>query len=193
MSESDFSKWDEHGRPKGPPCIPQFFTDKVELTFQSKMQGRPIYEDREFVRIIIPGDRRSQVVEPVNDEHKARWPEAYKAFTEGLEAPESGTPLTEWAVSGMTKARAAELAHFHVKTVEQLATITDAAVQNLGMGMWELREKARKWLEIAEKGSAPIEQMMATIQSQGDQIKQLQADLATAIASLKEASLARAQ
>lgn len=140
--------------------IPEFYTEAVKLEFRSKQEGRPVFEDREFVRIIVPGNRGSVVHEPVNDEHKARWPEQYKAFKEGREQPIEGTPLTEWAVSDMTKARAAELAFFHIRTVEELAALADDKIQKLGMGMFELRKKAQTWLEIAAKGSAPIEKLL---------------------------------
>ena len=79
MNDLDFKT------PNGPktPAVPVFFTEAVRMDFKSKQAGRDIFEDREFVRILIPGDRRSAPVEPVGDEHKKRWPREYEAFKAG--------------------------------------------------------------------------------------------------------------
>ena len=157
MSETDFR---DPSAAKS-PAIPQFFTEAVKLEWKSKQEGRPLFEDREFVRIIIPGDRRSMVVEPLNEGHQQRWPREYEAYKAGREAPLEGTPLSEWPVSAMSPARVQELAYFHIRTVEQLAAVNDAQLQGLGMGARELRERAKTWLEVAAKGAAPIERLIS--------------------------------
>lgn len=163
MSEDDFSHHLQQaaaGRPP-PRVVPRFHTQNVELTFKSTQEGRPCFEEREFVEIIIPGNRGSTVVEPVNAEHKGRWPVEYEAFKQGREAPREGTPLTEWPV--VNRARVEELAYFHIKTVEELAGVNDNQLQNLGMGARELREAAKKFLEVAKHGTGPLMQMMGKI------------------------------
>jgi hypothetical protein len=157
MSETDFR---DPSAPKS-PAIPQFFTEAVKLEWKSRQEGRPIFEDREFVRILIPGDRRSMAVEPVGEAHKGRWPREYEAFRAGREAPVEGTPLSEWPVSMMSPARVQELAWFNLRTVEQLAAVNDVQLQSLGMGARELRERARTWLEVAAKGAGPIERLIS--------------------------------
>ena len=180
MSETDFR---DPSAPKS-PAIPQFFTEAVKLEWKSRQEGRPIFEDREFVRIIIPGDRRSMAVEPVNEEHKARWPREYEAFRVGREAPLEGTPLSEWPVSLMSPARVQELAYFNLRTVEQLSAVNDAQLQNLGMGSRELRERARTWLEIAAKGAAPIERLIGRNEELARETERLTRELKAANAEL---------
>lgn len=160
MSETDFSFHEQRVAAQGKPspAIPRFYSKSVELTFRSQQEGRPIFEDRDFVEILIPGDRRSQVHEPVTDDHKQRWPAEWKAYQEGREAPLEGTPLTSWPP--ITRARAEELAYFNVRTVEQLAELDDAKIMNIGMGGRELRGTAQKFLEVAAKGTAPLERMV---------------------------------
>lgn len=143
---------------------PGFYSEPVQMDFKSKQAGHPIFEDQEFVKMIIPGTRGSVIVERVNDEHKARWPEQYAAFKAGREAPLEGTPLREWPVSAMTASKAEELAFFHIRTVEQLAALGDDKLQNLGMGARELRERAKIWLDVAKNGSAPLERMQSNIE-----------------------------
>jgi hypothetical protein len=190
MSETDFR---DPGAPKS-PAIPQFFTEPVKMEFKSQQAGRPIFEEREFVRIIIPGDRRSMAVEPVNDEHRARWPKDYEAFTAGRAAPLEGTPLKEWPVSAMTASKAEELAFFNIKTVEQLAALNDGQLQNLGMGARELRERSRLWLSVAKSGAAPLERLQAENERLARENERLTRELteANARAHVKEPAHANA-
>lgn len=156
---------------------PRFHSKSVQLDFKSREAGRPIFEDQEFVTIVIPGLRTVMLDERVSDEHRTRWPEQYAAFKAGREAPLEGTPLREWPVGAMTASKADELAYFHIRTVEQLAALGDDKLQNLGMGSRELRERARVWLDVAKNGGAALEKMQATIE-------RLSADVARLTSSL---------
>jgi hypothetical protein len=180
MSETDFRD------PAGPraPAIPRFKTEAVHLPYRSKAAGRPIYEDREFVEILIPGDRRSMAVEPVTDEHRARWPAAYEAFRAGRAAPLEGTPLADWPNSSLTRARVEELAHFNIRTVEHLAAVSDAQLANLGLGARELRQAARTFLDAARQGTGPLERLVTENLALKDEIERLSRDLAEAHARL---------
>ena len=176
MSETDFR--DPSG-PK-PPAIPRFKTEAVHLPFRSKEAGRPIYEDREFVEILIPGDRRSMAVEAVSDAHKVRWPKEYAAFRAGQEPPLEGTPLADWPNSSLTRARVEELAYFNIRTVEHLAQVNDAQLANLGMGARALREAAAKFLEVARHGTGPLERLVAENLTLKDENARLERALAEA-------------
>lgn len=171
------------------PAVPVFFVEAVRMDFKSKQAGRDIFEDREFVRILIPGDRRSAPVEPVNDDHRTRWPREYEAFKAGKEAPLEGTPLADWPQT--SRARVEELAFFHIKTVEQLAAVNDSQLQQLGMGARELRERARLFLEVARNGTAPLSRILARLESAEADVARLTQDLKAAnaeISALKRAA-----
>lgn len=159
MNDQDFRN------PNAPkqPAVPVFFTEAVKMEFKSKQAGRPIFEDREMVRIIIPGDRRSMVVEIVNDDHRQRWPKEYEAFKAGQEAPLEGTALADWPQ--LSRARVEELAYFHIRTVEQLAAVTDNHLQNLGMGARDERERARVFLDVAKNGTAALSKLVTRMEA----------------------------
>jgi hypothetical protein len=114
----------------------------------SVQAGRDIFRSVERVRIVIPGAVASIVVKNVDDSHRERWPEAYAAFKRGQEAPLQGMPLEEWPI--LNKAAIAELHHLQIRTVEELAGLSDVAVQGIGMGGQLLRERARAWFDDAE-------------------------------------------
>ena len=71
--------------------------------------------------------------------------------TGATEIRAKGTPLTD--IKGLGKRRASTLEKQDVKTVEQLAELSDASINSLGAGMVDLRKKARDHMA----GAAGIE------------------------------------
>ena len=71
--------------------------------------------------------------------------------TGATEIRAKGTPLTD--IKGLGKRRASTLEKQDVKTVDQLADVSDAAINSLGAGMVDLRKKARDHIA----GAAGIE------------------------------------
>jgi 2-methylisocitrate lyase-like PEP mutase family enzyme len=132
----------------------EFFLEPVKLGFRSEQEGRPIYEDREHIRIIIAGDNKTEVVREARDEDKQRFERAYQAFKAGAERiAQDGTPLKEWPE--MTPAIIKELAHYNVYTVDALAALTDSQLQNIGPGGRVWRDKAQAFLSFAKDVSLP--------------------------------------
>lgn len=160
------------------PAIPRFRVEAVHQPFRSQQEGKPCFEDQEFVDILIPGDRRSMASERVNDEHKTRWPAEYRAFKEGRELPLDGTPLANWPNGLMTRSRVEELVYFHIRTVEDLAGVDDAKLVNIGMGGRELREAARKFLDVAKNGTGPLEKLVTENFRLKDEVARLTAVIA---------------
>lgn len=138
-------------------CFPRFYLMSEEQGALSAAAGKPIYKDVEMVEVIIPGDSRTSPHFRVKDEHRFRWPDVYAAFKEGREAPMSGTPLSEWP--NATPAWISNLHVMQVRTVEQLATLSDAQAQGM-MGLLALRDRAKAWLATAE-GQRPIDEALA--------------------------------
>jgi len=118
----------------------------------SEEAGKPIYEAVPYVEIIAPGNDKERINRRVKEEDKKRWPNEWRAFEEGREAPDfDGLPVTEWPQ--VDRAIARTLHESNIFTVEQLAEVPDVNLQALGMGMMNLRNKARKWVK-EQRGSA---------------------------------------
>jgi len=137
--------------------------------------GRPIYYDREYVRIIAPGDKTNIVDRPVRDLDRTRFPQHYARFKQGMTEQTVGTPLT--VVGWLTPAQIEELAYFKIKTVEQLAYVADSVASKMA-GLQGLKQKASAFLEAA-KGQAPLTKMQAELESRDAQIAALMARLET--------------
>lgn len=160
--------------------IPRFYMEPFKNEAKSAAMGQPVFEEREMVEILIPGDRLTVVSRIVGEEQRRRWPEHYKAFKAGLEAPLDGTPVEQ--LPGITAARVEELRFAHVRSIETLANLTDAQLAKaVSMGGQTLREQAKRWLEAAA-GAAPAEKLAAEnaeLKATIDQLQKTTADLAS--------------
>jgi hypothetical protein len=140
-------------------AVAEFFLEPIKNNFESERQGKPVFQEVEMVRILVPGDRKTEWVGRVKDEHRHRFARIYAAFKAQQEAPTEGTPLTEWA--GVTRSQVLELAASHVKTVEQVAALSDDQLNKVSpMGGFALRDKAKRFLDQAA-GAAPAEALAA--------------------------------
>jgi hypothetical protein len=141
---------------------------------KSLEEGRPIFDEVPYVRIMIPGDKDNIIHRKVKDSDKQRWPRQWQAFEANQEQPLEGTPLAEWP--GITRAQVEELAHFGCKTVEQLAQMPDSQAGKF-MGVQMLRQKAQAYL-TASAANAPIQQLQAENKRLSDELEAIKDQLA---------------
>ena len=156
----------------------QFYMRPEKLGFKSEEQGRPIFEDRHYVRIMVPGDKNTVIDTEVTEQHKERFPKAWEKFCKQHDGDSQveGTPLEEWPQ--LTTAQVQEFRAINIATVEQIAELTDAAVQRF-MGGNILRIKAQAFIKVATDTAAA--QKFAV---ENDELKKQIADLLTAVTRL---------
>lgn len=137
----------------------QFYSRPVQNEFRSQQEGRPIFDDVDFVKIHLPGDKNNIVDVPVRDEHKARFPlhwAHYQNKRGGDQRLVGKTPINMWP--RITPAQAEELRAMHFLAVEDVANASDAQIQRLGMvaGMspYAFREAAQRFLQVASGDAA---------------------------------------
>lgn len=140
----------------------------------SEEQGRPIYRDREYISIRAPGSP-DEVCRPASQRDINRFPKHYQAFKNRVGDGEylDGTPLAEWPA--VNRSQVEELAFFGVKTVEQLAAMSDANGQQL-MGFNSLKRRANEWLEQAN-ASVKTQELRGELEKRDEQIAELKAQL----------------
>jgi hypothetical protein len=132
---------------------PYFFLEPIQNPKKTAEEGRPIFEDMERVRIFVAGDLGTQVVHPVDQGIRERFPEAYRAFKEKKEMHIEGTPIRQWAL--LAPANIAEFEALKIFTVEALAQVADSSLQKV-MGLREWREKARAYLAVNKDSAAAV-------------------------------------
>lgn len=156
---------------------PLFYVKSIQNMFETEKQGRAIYQDVEWVDILIPGDTKTKVSRKVIAEDKHRWPQYYQAYQLKKEAPVTGTPIEQWPI--LSPAKVDELKTVNIKTIEDLASLPDQYLEVLGMGGRELKIKASAYLESAA-GTADIQ----ALRSELDRAKQENTDLKDQIKDL---------
>lgn len=122
-----------------------FYMGTLKNDAKTEDAGRPIIDDVEYVKIIIPGDKNNIIERPVTDSDKRRFPKQYAAFkATGKEDDQiSGTRLKDWPF--LSRGQCEELSYLGIKTVEQLAEVGDA-VSSRVPGMITLKANAKTWI-----------------------------------------------
>lgn len=98
----------------------------------------------------------------------------YDAWKAGQEMPESGTPLAAW--NGVSTEQADALRARQIKTVEDLAQLTDSHVQRFGLpGLRDIIEGAKRYLagSDARVAAAKMEEMEAENRSLRDELEEI--------------------
>ena len=156
----------------------EFYNENVYMEFLSEKEGRPIYEKQPFIRIYTPGDKTKIVVRKAVQESTGgfpsdvqRFPQQWAAFQQGVQAVASGLPLEEWPL--MTTGQVKALNAVNIYTVEQLAAVSDAALDGLGHGGRAIRDQAIAKLEGMkdESHSAKLVAQNADMQRQLDELR----------------------
>ena len=173
---TDWSKFDQtvgvdartFGQAPGglPPGMGPGHDDKLHVHFymkpridieESNKANRPIYKDVPFVTVMIPGDKNNIVTAEVWDLHRRRWPQHWAQFIAGVKDQVVGTPLK--VAPFLTEAHIEELAYFKIRTIEQLANLSDTNMTF--MGAREMSDAAKKYLLTVNGNEALLERIRA--------------------------------
>jgi len=141
-------------------CIPHFYMRAVRNPARSEAEGRPVFDEAAYVRVLVPGDRNSVVDRRVGDADRERWPRRWAAFLARRERP-SGTPIGHWPY--LTVARVAELKALEVLTVEQVAEADEATMERIGEDAAALAERARHFLQPQSETETELREEIARL------------------------------
>ena len=180
---SDFSKPDETRFAADNKLYIEFFRKPVMQPGKSREAGRAVYEEVDYVRIHVPGDKSSVIERPLSQQDVFRFQDRYNKWKAGQEEAVTGTPLS--ALPGMNASKVEEYKFFKIITVEQLADAND----NLGgkfMSFQQDKQRAKAFMEVAAN-NAPIEKMNAELQKRDAEIENLRTMVEALQASAKPA------
>jgi len=150
---------EERGTVANGGLLVQFYRDTKLMVFKSKEAGHPIYEGID--RVKVWQDKDNNNIFDVDESHKRRWPEQWKAYQEGREQIVSGTPLDTLfpANPEIISTLKANMIH----TVEQLASVTDASQFKFAL---PLQQQAQRYLRSMETNALPqMESKMAEMEA----------------------------
>lgn len=154
----------------------EFYNDSVPSLIQSEQAGHPVFIEKPFVRIMIPGSQNTIIEAPVEDYHKRRFPVQWRKYEAGEKNAEmSGWKLEAWPA--INTAQVKTLKYMNIFTVEQLADISDSACQQVGPGGMELRTRAKAAVGAA-KGTAVVEAQALENKRMRDELEAMRAQMA---------------
>jgi len=145
----------------------QFYKHAELNSFQTQKEGRKIFEEHVYVRILMPANRLNIIERRATEEDRKRFRRQFVAFVEKGESLQLGTPLDQ--VPSISASQVLELKALKIDTVEQLAGMPDATVQLLGTGGQELKQRAVKFLDR----SANAEVLSAEVKALREELAQL--------------------
>lgn len=120
-----------------------FYYRDVVNNYRSAMEGKKVEDSIPFIRIRIPADPTLVIDQPARQEYREKYHAEWAAFCGG-EGSAAGIPLSEFP--SVSSSQAEVLSQLGVKTVEQLARLSDLQCQRIGMGSVGLRYGASKML-----------------------------------------------
>lgn len=161
----------------------RFYKKATENESKSLEAGRPIFDETDFIRIMVPGDKTTMVDREVHEVDAKRFSRLYKQWKEDQTHTDSGTPLEAWPQ--IQTGQVAELKAMNVHTVEALAALSDGHAVKI-MGSNTLREKAQTFIS-ASKDAAFVNQQAAELAKRDQQITLLMDQVAKLDARLSKA------
>jgi hypothetical protein len=134
-----------------------FHTVQVQNNFKTMTEKRPIFEEKIFLKKLVPGDSTLVVDRPMREQDIDEFPIEWARFEQKKEQRVSGTPIDVW--SAISETQKAEFKALHIFTIDQFAQLADS-VGNKIMGFNDLRDKARAFIAAA-KDSAVFDKIRA--------------------------------
>lgn len=152
-----------------------FYTKQVQNSFKTAQENRPIFDEKVFLKKLVPGDSTLVVDRPMRPTDVEDYPIEWARFEQKKENRVSGTPLEAWSI--LSDTQKAEFNALHIFTIDQFAQLPDS-VGNKIMGFNDLRDKARTFI-LAAKDS----KLMDNVRAETEKVMQTQA---AEIAQLRE-------
>lgn len=163
-SDSSFS----HNQSSGPRNYAKFYLEPILNKFKSKEAGRDIYESKEFILIICPGQNKTEVRRPVQENDKKEYHQEWRAFVENKPDAIVGTPIEN--LPRLDPGMARQLKHLNIHTIEQMASLSDSGLANIGIGANELKTRAKAFIEKNSDEVVALRERVADLEKKLEQL-----------------------
>jgi hypothetical protein len=161
-----------------------FYLRPMLNAFKSEQEGRKIYDEVEYIKIFTPGSQLCSIDAPVTaGTYLHRFRDKYAKWKAGQAELISGTPLDAFPMLIGKVGLVAELNAMNIRTVEQLADLSDGYLQKI-MGGNDLRAKAKAFIE----GTSGTDATLAKIQKENEELKAQMANLTTMFGAKEQQS-----
>lgn len=152
--------------------------------YKSEIEGRPIYEPVDYIKIQQPGER-DQWIGPATEAHKQRFPHQWQQYVAQTDQTPVGTPVQ---LLFPNEPHIVELLlDLKIQTIEQLGALTEHGIERLGMDGRRYVAKAQAALDRSE-AVREVTKLEHTVGLQADEIavlKQANGELAARITAME--------
>ena len=137
----------------------------------SEVAGYPVFKEREYVSLRVPGDKNTHSFRPSKEKDRERYPKAYAAFKNRNQSVTTGLPIEHWPQ--ITRGEALTLKAMAIHSVESLAEVHDGHIEKLGHSGRQWRAKAKAFLAQA-KDSAEAQRLADENRKKDEQMVEMQ-------------------
>lgn len=148
----------------------KFYRQWLRDNFLSEKEGREVGAEHDFILIISPGQSKTEVRRKVTEADRVTYAGEWAAYQAGKEHQVSGTPIEK--LPGLASGMADALKALHIHSIEQMAALPDIAMQKVGMGANDIRNRARAYLS---NGSAEVATLKEQLKAAQARIAELEA------------------
>ncbi len=149
-----------------------FYWKAVENQFQTEAQGKPVHDNKVYILIMCPGQNNQEVRRPCTDQDKKDYPQAWQAFVDNKVSPLNGVPIE--LLPGLLPSRVEQLKYVNIRTIEQMAELSDGNMHNVGMDANQLRTMAKAFIAKNNPRIIELETQLASMQAQIDELLKAQ-------------------
>jgi hypothetical protein len=164
----------------------RFYKEDVIHGLMSKEAGREVTIQKDFIEIRVAGNDKEVFVGPANEQMRGRFPEEWDAYQRGAGPEHIGTAVRRWPQ--LTQAQVRTLENHNIYTVEDMASVSDAGLQSLGMGARKLREDAQKFLSLSKLAAdvALVDELRDENKALKEQMQNMSAQVAELLQAVKK-------
>lgn len=149
----------------------KFFKKTIKNNFKSAEEGKPVFNDVDYVSIIIPGNRPETRERKATDKDRERFAPIWEKYLKNEEIIQEGTMLE--MLPTIDDARLSLCKGLNIVTIEQLANLDEIGINNLGFGARELITDAKKYIE----GTSTIVKLEKENEEFKEKIKELEKEI----------------
>jgi hypothetical protein len=152
--EGELEMFGDHGRVKygkDEHLVVFFYKKSVHNALKSQAAGVRFHDELDFVKMHAPGEHLQVIDRPVVESDKTRFPRQWRAFQQGRKQETDGIPID--MLFPLHPAVADNLRSYGVHTIEQCANMSASAIESIGMGAQDYKNRAVDYMEAASAGA----------------------------------------
>ena len=98
-----------------------FHAVQVQNNFKTAQEKRPIFQERIFLKKLVPGDNPLTIDRPMREQDIEDYPVEWARFEQKKEETVPGTPIEVW--SAVSETQKAEFKALNIFTIDQFAQL----------------------------------------------------------------------